>query len=147
MNFKNAVISYIKVGITPLGLFFLLANNCSTSKNQLDCSIYKTGNFRFIPKDGGGEYVFSITRTDTIQMETDPKSGNYTKLSIHWTNNCTYETLVLESSNKFSEEIEKNRRTIPFKTEILDGTKDYYIFKSTRGKSNVIIIDTMWVVR
>ena len=146
MNFNKTLNSCAKLGPTFLAFAFLLANSCSTSKTQIDCSLYKTGNFRFTPKDGYGEYVFRIARTDSLQTETDQKSG-YTKLSIHWTSNCTYETTVLESSYKFSIEIEKNRRTIPLKTEILSGTKDYYVFRSTREKSNVILTDTMWIVR
>lgn len=135
------------MNFTFLTIIFSLVSSCSISKKETDCSVYKTGNFKFIPRDGHGDFVFQISRTNSLQIETDPKSGKYSKLSIRWTDSCIYEVLVLQSTFRYSDTIEKIRRTIPMKTEILSGTKEYYVFKSTREKSNVVLTDTMWVIR
>lgn len=130
----------------------LLIFSCSSEKNKEEnkntensCAQFKTGNFLFHLRDKQGEFFFAINRNDSIQTERDEKTGNYSKLAIKWTDPCTYELKMIETTFPMPDSVQQIRKTKPFKTEILFFTKDYYIFKSQRFNSNYFITDTMWV--
>lgn len=88
-----------------------------------------------------------IERTDSIQIETIRETGAFTKLSLKWTDSCNYEVKMLETTFDLPDSIQYLRRTNAFKTEILSWTKDYYVFKSSREKSNFEMTDTLWVIK
>lgn len=108
------------------------------------CEQFKNGKFIFLLRMQTGDVYFSINRKDSIQIETDKHTGYYSKLLVKWTDKCKYETTLLETTFPFPDSIQKRRRTVPSKTEIISWTKDYYIFKSHRENSP-LITDTMWV--
>jgi hypothetical protein len=132
--------------LTVVSTLTVLIFSCVTSPDSGDCGQFKNGKFIFHLRgqNPGEDIYFSINRQDSIQMESDKKSGNYTKLRLHWTDKCKYETLVLESTYPFSDSVQNSRKTIPMKTEIIAWTKDYYVFSSHRGNSPTMT-DTMWV--
>ena len=119
--------------------------SCTFSKKQVNCEKYRNGEFIYIPK-GQGEYIYHITRDGNIQTETEQGTDEYSKFSLHWVDDCTYEVLLIDASYHFSDSIEKIRRSVPFYAEILSGTKDYYVFRGGRRNSKVVITDTMWVI-
>ena len=123
--------------------------SCSTkNENNNNCEQFKNGKFVFHLHGLKSEddILFSIERLDSIQTETDKKTGNYTKLRVRWTDKCRYETIVLESTYPFSDSVQNIRKTLPLKTEIISFTKEYYVFKSHRD-SLYTMTDTMWVIK
>jgi len=65
---------------------------------NLDCSSLRNGVFEY------GEYIFE--RTDTIQIETEVKTGIKHEFKIHWTNDCEYVLIpVLDSLLKMKVKI------------------------------------------
>ena len=89
---------------------------------------------------------FTINRQDTIQTELEDKTGYTTKLRVHWTDNCNYETSLIESTFPFPDSVQEIRRTMVLKTEIISTGSNYYVFKAHRDNSN-FITDTMWVAK
>ncbi len=117
--------------------------SCATADSG-NCGQFKNGKFIFRPHGQQGDVVFSISRQDSIQIETDKRTGYYSKLSVRWTDKCKYEAILLETTFPFPDSIQNIRRAVPLRTEIIIWTKDYYVFKSHRENSP-IMTDTMWV--
>jgi hypothetical protein len=117
------------------------------TKKEESCEQFRNGNFKFNPKGQMLGTTFLIERKDSIQIETETKTGNYSRLSVKWTGPCKYEVKMLETTFNYPDSIQNVRRTQAFKTEILSWTKDYYVFRSTRENTNFVLTDTLWVVR
>ena len=130
------------ISFTILFLF-----SCTSSKYEKGCEQFKTGNFIFYIKGKQQDVSFMIERKDSIQIETEPISGKFSKLSIKWTDSCTYEIKMLETTFNLPDSIQKIRRENAFRTHIISWTKDYYVFRSTRDKSDFVLTDTMWLVK
>lgn len=134
-----------KIYLISLTTIFLIIISCNSKKEIVDrCAQFKNGNFIFHFHSPKGDIDFSIQRKDSIQTETDKKTGNNSKLLIKWTDDCAYNATLIESSYHFSDTIQKMRKAIPLETEIISWSNDYYVFRSFRGNS-YIMTDTMWV--
>ena len=116
----------------------------SFSNYDNDCIQFKNGHFKYKLDARFPDLYFFVDRQDSIQIET--KSGKYTKFSVKWTDDCTYEVKMIETTFNFPDSIQKIRREFPFITKIISWNKDYYIFKSSREKTDFVVIDTMWIV-
>ncbi len=148
MHFKGRISKILFLPLAFLLLFYSCSSGTDKEENKSkenSCAQFRTGNFLFHLKDKRGDSFFTIKRNDSIQTETDEKTGNYSKLSVKWTDPCTYELKMIETTFPMSDSVQQIRKTNPFKTEILFFTKDYYIFKSQRFNSNYFMTDTMWV--
>lgn len=66
-------------------LFF----GATSPQAKLDCSEFKTGSFKMLNENKKEESV-TVERTSSFQFEHDEASGQTTKLSIGWTDDCTY---------------------------------------------------------
>ncbi len=113
-------------------------------RETADCEQFKNGKFIFHLKVKNGDVFFSINRADSIQTETDKHTGYYSKLQVKWTGKCQFETTLLETTFPFPDSIQRIRKAIPLKTEIISSTNSYYVFKAHRENSPSIT-DTMWV--
>lgn len=60
-----------------------------------DCKQFRTGTFyvKNMPN-------IIITRDAQFQTETDPATGQYVKMSITWTSDCTYELRLVKTTKK-----------------------------------------------
>lgn len=123
----------------------ILLLSCALHKNK-GCRQFRSGSFEISTRIDGNKVTHSIVRENDIQTETDKRTGQYSKLSVKWIDECRYELLVIETTMPFPDTIQKMRRTIPLKTEIISWTNDYYVFKSYRENSP-IFQDTLWVVK
>ena len=131
--------------ILPIVATLFLGFSCSEqTSDRKGCENVRNGRFMFHYRIEQKDLFQMIERRDSLQLETDKETGYYTKLSIKWTDDCTYEALMVETTFPFPDSIQQIRRTIPFKTQILKVTKDYYTFESQRGNFP-IISDTMWI--
>jgi len=136
-------LNYIKSSITII-LFFLYS--CNYTVKEKTCGQFKKGNFVFHFRGQDYQTDFLIDRADSLQIEVDKKSGKTSKLAIKWTGECNYEMKLLETTFDFPDSIQQLRKSKPLKTQILNWTKDYYVFQSKRDNSNFILTDTLWVV-
>ncbi len=121
---------------------------CSMKKPADGCERFRNGKyiFKIRGKQKGEDILFLIERRDSIQTETEIKSGKYSKLSVKWTSNCVYEVKMLETSFSLPDSIQWIRRTVPFVTKIIGWADNYYVFKASRGNT-VAITDTVWLVK
>ena len=121
--------------------------SCNLDKNEQNCNQFKQGRFVYNLRNQNGQIdrKFSIIRNDSIQTETDVKSGEFSKLSIKWTSDCNYELKLIETTFIFPESLQKMRKTVPLKTTILVSTDRYYVFKAKRDNYNFVMTDTIWV--
>lgn len=144
MNLKGKMFKNI-LGLPILTLLILIIS-CSSEKNKKDsCEQYKNGKFLYHFRGHDKDFFFSVVRNDSIQIETDKKTGIYSKLSVKWIDKCKYELKMLETTFPISDSIKKISMTIPLKNEIISFTNDYYVFKSQRDNSNSVLTDTMWI--
>lgn len=111
----------------------------------MDCSQLKTGSYRYHFRGQHANFFFSLDRNDSIQTETNEKTGSISKLAIRWTDKCKYELKFIESTESFPDSIQNIRKSIILKTEILSWTDRYYIFRSTRDDIDFVLKDTMWM--
>jgi hypothetical protein len=137
----------LKFKLLLTSLIILFTFSCSIRKKEKGCEQFKNGKFLFNLKGEMKNTSFIIERKDSIQIETEKVTGFHTKLSIKWTDKCKYEVKMLETSFNFPDSIQNIRRTNAFKTEILNWTDDYYVFKSHRDNSSFTLTDTMWVIK
>ena len=121
----------------------ILSAGFMTSIN--DCNKFKIGTFKYHPKGQPDDFYFTIKRQDSLQIESDSKSDHSAKYLIHWTSSCKYELLLIETSYPHSDSLKKISKTIPIKTEILNSTNEYYVFRAKRDNSNFILVDTIWI--
>lgn len=114
-------------------LFFLTTYN--TFAQSSDCSKFKTGDFKYTNPDF--EH-FMIVRNDSIQIETDTKSGVIMTGSIKWLSDCKY-TLTYTEVN------DSNRESIiglQFYVDIIstkDNTYKYKAYNDTHKMTGEIL--------
>ena len=135
---------YKKIFFLLVGIFLIVGFTIS-SKTYKDCEQFRNGKFMYHLDPPNNDIIFIIERKDSIQIETEPRSGKYSKFSLKWVEPCIYEVKLLETTFNFPDSIQQIRKTIPFRTKILSGTSDYYIYQGSRGEYNTM--DTMWVLK
>jgi hypothetical protein len=123
-----------------IGVALFAACGTPTPK-ECNCSKFKNGHFIYKAQSG---FTYTIERNDSIQLETDVKTGDYTKLRIKWRDSCNYEVLMMETTIATSDSMKNVRKTIPFRIRIVSTAKDYYTFRGQREMGK-IVTDTIWV--
>lgn len=106
-----------------------------------ECKQLKNGHFMWRHHN----MTVSVNRKDSIQIERQLGTKNYTKLNVHWIDDCHYELKILSSNFPLPDSIKKLRNNDVLIIDIIDIKKDYYIYECTSKKTNVSIIDTMWI--
>jgi hypothetical protein len=118
---------------------------CGFSKMEIDCSQFKTGNFLYHFRGQQGVFFFSISRNDSVQTEINQKTGDTTTLAVTWVDKCKYELQIIESTARFSDSIQKIRKSLILRNEIVNWTDKYYVFKSKEDNSDFVLTDTLWI--
>ena len=111
---------------------------------QNDCSKYKTGTFSYHFKSEDKILYFTLTRSDSTQIEKNEQNGNISKFRINWIDNCTYELRYLGETNILSQEILELKKNMVLRTTIIESGKNYYLFKSTANITTHVLQDTIW---
>lgn len=138
-NFMRKTIPFLLLITTSILI------SCASANKQTDCERFKTGRFELHSKVGNS--ISIIERNDTIQTETNTKSGSIVKARIKWTSNCEYELTYFAQTTNSTDTIVPFVQSRPLKTTILQTDKNYYIFKSSMGGSNMTLVDTLKVIR
>jgi hypothetical protein len=119
--------------------------SCASANKQTDCERFKTGRFELHSQVDNS--ISIIERNDTIQTETNTKSGSIVKARIKWRANCEYELTYFAQTKNTSDTIVPFVQSRPLKTTILQTDKNYYIFKSSMEGTSVTLVDTLKVLR
>ena len=122
-----------------------LAVSCSSISKQTGCERFKTGRFELHSKLDNS--ISLIERNDSIQTETNNKTGHVVKARIKWTANCEYALTYFAQTTNSSDTIVPFVQSRPLKTAILQTGKDFYIFKASMEGTNATLVDTLKVVK
>ena len=131
---NRIILMYAVIAITFI-------DSCSFS-NGNKCNQFRKGEFVYKYRGEQGNFDIFINRNDSIQIESNSQTGSIIKATIRWTDECTYELRLLESTYPQRDSI---KQSSPLKNEILSSTKEFYIFKAKQDNSDFVLIDTMWV--
>jgi hypothetical protein len=122
---------------------FILTLTLFACKTSFDCTDYKSGKFfTFSPVT---ENRIDVERTDTLQIETDIKSGSTIKNKIVWKSPCEYDITETSINKSTADNIDSFFLITPIKVKIIGGNKSYYIFSARIDSANkfVELTDTM----
>jgi hypothetical protein len=138
MLFKQSLFAFI-------ALYFLAS--CTGTPAVVNCKQYKTGKFRFSDKNDGKIVNYIIERDNSTQTEQCAEMNSNSTYKISWKDDCTYLLAFMNGTDSLPPEQEKLKRKLVIETTILDGTEDYYIFKSTNNMFDYVLQDTLWLVK
>lgn len=89
-------IKHVKMRNIMLMTFIFQWLNISTSFSQNNnCKSFRTGKFKLVDDKINKEYL--IIRNDSIQIETELKTGQVTKFKINWESDCKYTLTFIEA--------------------------------------------------
>ena len=113
-------------------------------QKKTKCKKVKTGNFYFYPAKSSN--TFLISRNDSLQKEINLQTMDTSFWKLEWKTPCSFTLTFLKKTGKVSEEertfLKSNRTVI----EILEITKDYYVFKGWLDNVTApSITDTLWM--
>ncbi len=117
---KKKMRKIISAILLILGIFILMAS-CSPAKS---CKSFKTGKFTLIDNQKNLEYT--IERNDSIQTETNVKTGQVTKFKIDWESDCKYSLTMIYGRQEIMDYY-KNRK---LRIEIVEIYDDGYKFST-----------------
>ncbi len=103
-------------------------------KSSSDCSRFKNGKFFTyspVTKDS-----IIIERNDSIQIETNTKTGYKNKSKIVWRNPCEYEIRQVSNNKSSLDKIDSFFNVTPIRVIIIGSKKDYYIFSAIIDSTN-----------
>jgi hypothetical protein len=135
----------MKKTLTYFSIIFLFPLTIIGQPKASGCDKIKNGTFYFYPLRSQKEFV--IIRDDSIQKEIDIKTSDTSFWKVEWVNNCHLNLKFIRSSQSMSNAKKSFFNSHITVVEVLDVTKDYYIFKGGLDSINNanILTDTMWL--
>lgn len=122
----------MKTTLYILTIIACLISLSSFSQNAT-CKDYKTG--RFILHDKETQMHFSIERNDSIQTETNLRSGEVAKFRVGWESDCKYNLQLIEGSQELMDFV---KDTI-LRVEIIEVFEDGYKFSARLDGTDFIM--------
>jgi hypothetical protein len=122
-------------------------SSCFDSATSTNCSLYKEGTFYFHFKDGKKVVQYSITRKGPEQIEKNEENGDISKYKIVWTDSCSYDLIFIEGTENLPKAMLDFKRKVVVHTNIISGTSNYFLFKSTSDFDDHVLKDTIWLTR
>jgi hypothetical protein len=92
--------------------------SCSQTKN---CKTYRTGKFILIDTQKSLEYT--IERNDSIQTETNLKTGQISKYKIDWESECKFSLTIIEGRQELLDFYKNKKLYIEIVEIYTDGYK------------------------
>lgn len=143
---RNLVLMTVLKSFLPLLLLTVTAFSCVEKAKGPDCALYKQG--KFYIKANGDIPSFAISRTDSLQYETNLETGGTRVFSVEWTDPCEFELKLLEkptdSATLHQSALRDSLEKIPSTVRFLATAATYYIFEIQK-KGFPAYIDTMWI--
>jgi len=127
---------YFYISIIIIGSFF-------SCREKLTCKNFRSGKFIYNTKIDNTQLL--IDRSDSIQIETDLKTGFITKAKIKWISDCEFEMHYVSSQDTTLEKLSSMLGDIPLMNRILKIGDDYCIFVQEVEGFKMRVTDTMWV--
>ena len=121
----------------------IIIGSLSSCRDKLTCKNFRSGKFIYNTKIDNTQFM--IIRSDSIQIETDLKTGFITKAKIKWISDCEFEMHYVSSQDTSLKKFSPMLGDIPIMVRILKIGDDYYIFTQEIEGSTMRIMDTMWV--
>ena len=94
---------YFLFTVSAIAMFFTLSS-CGQAKTPVNCSKYKTGTFFYHFTMNEAEFHFTLKRNDSLQSETNEKSGKAVRFKVNWIDSCTYELRYLDGLEELPKE-------------------------------------------
>ena len=123
----------------------VLLVSCVPPKSSNDCDKLKKGKFKLYSKIDNTSWI--IDRQDSIQYETNLKTGEVTIMQITWIAQCEYQLLRLNNTEKKGDSLISAIRKKPLLTKVTAIAKDYYVFESHKEGIPMRYSDTLWFYR
>lgn len=127
--------------IIPFLLFSYIVSCNSNSQN--DCSKFHFGRFFSIQ---AFDQRNIILRNDSIQFETNIKTGHVFKSKIRWLNDCEYELTDFFEKQNDTDSFQQWLPGRTVKTKLLKASSKYCIYESQMSEVSFKIKDTLWVL-
>jgi len=99
-----------------------------TYKRLSDCSKIKNGKFYYYSKKSRDKV--DIERFDSLQLETNIKTGLILKSKIFWKNDCRYDMYINALSNAKLDKLDSLIASIPASVEIINVQDSFYVCKT-----------------
>ena len=128
--------TYFFITLIIIGSFF-------SCRDKLTCKNFRSGKFIYNTKIDNVQFM--IDRSDSIQIETDLKTGLITKTKIKWISDCEFEMHYVSSQDTTLEKFSPMLGDIPIMVRILKIGDDHYIFEQEIEGAKMRITDTMWI--
>ena len=128
-----------------LAFLILTSLSCGFIKKENNCDRFKTGSFLYHYRGDQGDFFFLIERNDSMQTETNEKTGDVSRLRIKWTSDCSYELFFISSTYNLPDSIIRLKKLHPLKTTMTSTTNDYYLFESKKDDNSFVLKDTLWI--
>ena len=120
----------------------LFLMSCASTQRQNNCNSFKEGKFKLNSRFDNS--FTTIERHNSIQTETNSKTGQVVIAMINWTSSCEYELQYQAQTKNSADTINSFLQTRPLKTKIIKATKDYCIFEARVDSINLKYVDTLW---
>ncbi len=140
----NGIVRFLKFDIYAIGLA-VLGFSCTSTGEKNNCELFHSGKFRIQSK--GDSIYWIIDRSDSVQVETNSKTGNKMTAKITWLTPCEYQLTEFTNSDPELNSVSPSYRKEPLLTKILSSSRDYCVFESSKKGIEMKYMDTLWVYR
>ena len=121
----------------------IIIGSLSSCRDKLTCKNFRSGKFIYNTKIDNTQFM--IDRSDSIQVETDLKTGFITRSKIKWISDCEFEMHYVSSQDTTLAKFSPMLEDIPIMVKILKIGDDHYIFEQEIEGATMKITDTMWI--
>lgn len=104
---------------------------------DIKCTEHKTGTFSLKDENLGSDHL--IERTDSIQTETDLKTGAKSKYKVTWVNDCEYELNIIDGGPELMDFYRDKTLTI----QITNTTRHGYTFQGFIKGTDRVVTQTL----
>ena len=101
------------------------------------CSEHKTGTFSLKDEDLGTDHL--IERTDSIQTETDLKTGATSRYKVTWVNDCEYQLNIIDGGPEIMDFYRDKTLII----QITNTTRKGYTFQGFIKGTDLVVTQTL----
>ena len=104
---------------------------------DMKCADHKTGTFSLKDENLGSDHL--IERTDSLQTETDLKTGAKSKYKVTWVSDCEYELNIIDGGPEIMDFYRDKTLTI----QITNTTREGYTFQGFIKGTDRIVTQTL----
>ena len=139
---QHLILLYMQKFYCLISFILLLFTSCSSTQRPDNCGNFKQGKFRLTSRIDNSYTI--IERRDSIQTETNLKTGHIVIAIVNWTNPCEYELQYQIQTKNSDDTIISFLQSKPLKTKIIKATKGYCIFEAQVDSIDHTYVDTLW---